>query len=147
MSERNKYIIYLDNVAPDDVGDAEGFRGVDIRWMVTDGTMGTNHSTLFRVIFPAGAYHGPHYHTNTDELLYTVRGKAIQWVNGVECEMIAGSAMYIPKNTIHWQVNISDEPMEVVGFYPDVKNYADSNQILKDVSEWEKYGFPIKLRK
>ncbi len=147
MSKRNKYIIYLDDVEPDDVGDAEGFQGVDIRWLITDGTMGTNHSTVFRVIFPPGAYHGPHYHTNTDEMVYTVRGRATQWVNGIECEMTPGSVLYIPKNTIHWQANYTDEDMENIGFYPDVPNYAASNQVLKDPSEWAKYGFTKKPEK
>jgi quercetin dioxygenase-like cupin family protein len=141
MPERNKHIIYLDNLTPDDVGDEEGFRGVDIRWMITDATMGTNHSTMFHVIFPKGAYHGPHFHRKTDELLYTVRGRAFQWVNGVECIMTAGSAMYIPKNVIHWMRNDGDEDVEVVGFYPDVRNYADSEQVLLDMKEWDKYGF------
>jgi quercetin dioxygenase-like cupin family protein len=139
MPERNPYIIYLNDVAPDDVGDAEGFRGVDIRWMITDGTFKNPHSTLFRVIFPKGAYHEPHYHTKTDELLWTVRGKALQWVNGVECEITAGSAMYIPKNVIHWMRNDGDEDVETIGFYPDVKNYAESDQIL--MPDPEKYGF------
>jgi quercetin dioxygenase-like cupin family protein len=141
MPDRNKHIIYLDNLAPDDVGDAEGFAGVDIRWMITDATMGTNHSTLFHVIFPKGAYHGPHIHRQTDELLYIVRGRAFKWIDGVECNLIAGSAVYIPKNVVHWMRNEGDEDVEVVGFYPDVRNYADSEQVLLDRKEWDKYGF------
>lgn len=141
MTKRNQHIIYLDDLNPDDVGDEEGFAGVDIRWMITDETMGTNRSTLFHVIFPKGAYHGPHYHLKTDELLYTVRGKAIQWVNGIRCEMTEGSAMYIPKNTVHWMRNYWDEEVEVVGIYPDVRNYAESEQVLLPEEEWAKYGF------
>jgi quercetin dioxygenase-like cupin family protein len=146
MPERNKHIIYLDNVQPDDVGDAEGFLGVDIRWMITDSTMVTNHSTLFHVIFPKGAYHGPHIHRTTDELLYIVRGKAFKIVGGLECNLVPGAAVYIPKNVVHWMINNGDEDVEVVGFYPDVPNYAESEQVLLDRDEWEKYGFP-KLKK
>ncbi len=142
MPERNAYTIYLDDVAPDDVGDTEGFRGVDIRWMVTDSTMDHPHSTLFHVIFPKGAFHKPHCHTKTDELLWIVRGKALQWVNGVMCELTPGCAQYIPKNVIHWMRNDSDEDVEVIGFYPDVKNYAESDQIL--LPDPEKYEFKPK---
>jgi quercetin dioxygenase-like cupin family protein len=49
--------------------------------------------------------------------------------------------MYIPKNVIHWMRNDGDEDVEVVGFYPDVRNYADSEQVLLDMKEWDKYGF------
>jgi mannose-6-phosphate isomerase-like protein (cupin superfamily) len=135
MAESNKYIISLNEVEPDDVGDEEGFLGVDIRWMITDETMPGSHSTVFRVIFPKGAHHGPHWHTKTDELLFTVRGQAIQWVNGVICHMKPGTAMYIPKNTIHWMRNDFDEDIEVIGIYPDVANYAESDQQLADNPE------------
>ena len=47
--------------------------------------------------------------------------------------------MYIPKNVIHWMRNDGDEVVEVIGFYPDVKNYAESDQIL--LPDPEKYGF------
>ncbi len=141
MPERNEHIIYLDNLKPDDVGDAEGFAGVDIRWMITNETMKTNHSTLFHVIFPKGAYHGPHIHRKTDELLYIVRGRAYKMVADKECDLVAGSAVYIPKNVVHWMINNSDEDVEVVGFYPDVCNYADSEQVLLPRDEWYKYGF------
>ncbi len=140
MPDGNPYIISLDEIKPDDVGDAEGFRGVDIRWMITDTTIG-DHSTLFRVIFPKGAYHGPHWHTFTDELLFTVRGHAIQWVNGKLCEMVPGTAMYIPKGTIHWMRNDSDDDVEVIGIYPDVPNYAASDQHLAENPE--AYGFVV----
>lgn len=139
MAKPKRYIISDSDVAPDDVGDAEGFRGVDIRWLITDGNFGTNHSTMFHVIFPKGAYHGPHWHSKTDELLFTVRGHAIQWVDGEICHMDPGTAMYIPKNVIHWMRNDGDEPVEVVGFYPDVRNYAESDQHLADNPEV--YGF------
>jgi len=139
MAESKKFILSRDEIQPDDVGDEEGFQGVDIRWMITDETFPGAHSTLFRVIFPKGAYHGPHWHTNTDELLYTVRGHAIQWVDGVVCEMKPGTAMYIPKGIIHWMRNDSDEDVEVIGIYPDVPNYAASDQHLAE--DPEKYDF------
>jgi quercetin dioxygenase-like cupin family protein len=136
---KSKYIISLNEVKPDDVGDAEGFRGVDIRWMITDETMASKHTTVFRVIFPKGAYHGPHWHTKTDELLYTARGHAIQWVNGEICHMLPGTFMVIPKNVVHWMRNDGDEDVEVIGIYPDVRNYAESDQRLAD--DPENYGF------
>jgi quercetin dioxygenase-like cupin family protein len=139
MPPRSKYIIALDEILPDDVGDAEGFRGVDIRWMITDATMGSKHATVFHVVFPKGAFHGPHWHTKTDELLYTVRGRAIQWVDGEICQMVPGTAMHIPMNTVHWMRNDGDEDVEVIGIYPDVHNYADSDQHLAE--DPERYGF------
>ncbi|NMC14262.1 MAG: cupin domain-containing protein [Chloroflexi bacterium] len=139
-----KYLIHTNEVEPLDVGSEEGFQGVDSRLVIADNTVGSEKACLFRVIFPKGAYHGPHYHTESDELLYALRGKAIQWVDGVEYIMTSGSAMIIPKNVVHWMRNDWDEPFEVVGVYPDVPNFdLTGQQVPKD---WEKYGFTSRLK-
>jgi len=134
-----KYLIHVEEVKPEDFGDEEGFRGVDSRLVIADTTVGSQKACLFRVIFPRGAYHGPHYHTESDELLYGLHGKAIQWIDGVEYIMTPGSAMIIPKNVVHWMRNDWDEPFEVVGIYPDVPNfYLTGQQVPKN---WEQYNF------
>ena len=135
----SKYLIHVDQITPLDVGDAEGFQGVDSRLVIADTTVGSEKACLFRVIFPQGAYHGPHYHTESDELLYALRGKAIQWVDGVEYIMTPGSAMIIPKNVVHWMRNDWDELFEVVGIYPDVPNFNLTGQQVSE--DWEKYSF------
>ena len=135
----SKYLIHVDQITPLDVGDAEGFQGVDSRLVIADTTVGSEKACLFRVIFPKGAYHGPHYHTESDELLYALHGKAIQWVDGVEYIMTPGSAMIIPKNVVHWMRNDWDENFEVVGIYPDVPNFSLTGQQVAE--DWENYGF------
>jgi quercetin dioxygenase-like cupin family protein len=134
-----KYLVHVDELKPLDVGDDEGFRGVDSRLVIANTTVGSEKACLFRVIFPKGAYHGPHLHTESDELLYALHGKAIQWVDGVEYVMIPGSSMIIPKNVIHWMRNDWEENFEVVGIYPDVPNFDLTGQQVVD--DWEKYGF------
>jgi quercetin dioxygenase-like cupin family protein len=135
----SKYLIHVDQITPLDVGDAEGFQGVDSRLVIADTTVGSEKACLFRVIFPKGAYHGPHYHTESDELLYALHGKAIQWVDGVEYIMTPGAAMIIPKNVVHWMRNDWDENFEVVGIYPDVPNFSLTGQQVAE--DWENYGF------
>ena len=134
-----KYIIHVDDVKPEDVGDEEGFQGVDSRLVIADKTVGSEKACLFRVIFPKGAFHGPHFHTESDELLYALRGKAIQWVDGVEYTMIAGSAMIIPKNVVHWMRNDWEEDFEVIGIYPDVPSFYLTGQQMPQ--DWASYGF------
>jgi quercetin dioxygenase-like cupin family protein len=137
-----RYLIQVDEVKPLDVGDEEGFRGVDSRLVIANTTVESEKSCLFRVIFPKGAYHGPHYHTESDELLYALKGKAIQWVEGVEYIMTPGSAMIIPRNVVHWMRNDWDEPFEVIGIYPEVPNFDLTGQQVEP--NWEKYGFTPK---
>jgi quercetin dioxygenase-like cupin family protein len=139
MSPVARYFISVDEVEPLDVGDEEGFQGVDSRLVISDETMGSERSCLFRVIFPKGAYHGPHWHTKSDELLYALRGKAIQWVDGVDYIMTSGTAMLIPKNVVHWMRNDWDEEFEVIGIYPEVPNFEETDQQVSD--DWEAFGF------
>ncbi len=139
-----KYLIHVEDVQPLDVGDEEGFQGVDSRLVIADTTVESEKACLFRVIFPKGAYHGPHYHTESDELLYALQGKAIQWVDGVEYIMTPGSAMIIPRNVVHWMRNDWDEPFEVVGIYPDVPNFNLTGQQVAE--DWEKYDFTSKTK-
>ena len=139
MSPVTRYFMSVDEVEPLDVGDEEGFQGVDSRLVISDETMGSERSCLFRVIFPKGAYHGPHWHTKSDELLYALRGKAIQWVDGIEYIMTPGTAMLIPKNVVHWMRNDWDEEFEVIGIYPEVPNFEETDQHVSD--DWEAFGF------
>ena len=139
MSPVHKFLISVDEVEPLDVGNDEGFRGVDSRLILSDRTVGSDRSCLFRVVFPKGAYHGPHLHTKSDELLFALRGRAIQWVKGTEYVMTPGTAMIIPKNVVHWMRNDWDEEFEVIGIYPDVPNFDKTGQQL--MASWEEYDF------
>jgi len=139
MSPITHYLVSVDEMKPLDVGAEEGFRGVDSRLVISDDTVGSDRSCLFRVIFPPGAYHGPHLHTESDELLYTLRGRAVQWVDGKLYDMVPGTAMIIPKNVVHWMRNDSDKPVEVVGIYPEVPNFSKTGQQVME--DWKKYGF------
>jgi quercetin dioxygenase-like cupin family protein len=139
-----RYLIHVDEVKPLDTGEYEGFKGVDSRLVIADFTVGSEKSCLFRVIFPKDAYHGPHHHTESDELLYALRGKAVQWVEGVEYIMTPGSAMIIPRNVVHWMRNDWDEPFEVIGIYPDSPNFEKTG--LKNFDDWETYDFAPKKK-
>ncbi|MCL4559064.1 MAG: cupin domain-containing protein [Chloroflexi bacterium] len=145
MSPVTCYLISVDEVKPEDVGNTEGFQDVDLRLVIADKTMGSETACLFRVIFPKGAYHGPHYHTKSDELPYALRGKAIQWVEGKEYIMTPGTAMLIPKNVVHWMRNDWDEDFEVVGIYPEVPSFYLTDQRIPE--NWEAYGFTPPARK
>ena len=140
----NSYFVHINDIKPENFGDEEGFKGVDSRLVLADTTVGSEKACLFRVIFPKGAFHGPHCHTKSDEFLYALRGKAIQWIAGKEYIMTPGSAMILPKNEIHWMRNDWEEPFEVIGFYPDVPNFYLTDQQVAD--DWEKYGFSVKKK-
>jgi quercetin dioxygenase-like cupin family protein len=130
MRNFKNYLISTDKVKPLDVGEEEGFKGVDSRLLICDETVGDTTSCLFRAVFPPGAYHGNHVHSKSDELLFCISGEAIQAIEGVEYIIKPGDAMIIPKGKAHWMKNVSDKPFIVIGIYPNAKNFEDSDQHL-----------------
>lgn len=130
MGTIKKYLVSVDEVKPLNVGEEEGFRGVDSRLLICDETVGDTKSCLFRAVFPPGAYHGKHVHDKSDELLFCISGEAIQGVDQTEYTMRPGDAMFIPKGEVHWMENRGDEPFVVIGIYPNAANFDDTDQHL-----------------
>lgn len=127
-----KYRVSVDEIKPLDVGEEEGFRGVDSRLLISDETVGSESACLFRAIFPSGAYHGKHVHLKSDELLYGLSGRALQGIGDTEYEIGPGVAMIIPRGEVHWLRNDFGEPFEAIGIYPDALNFEDTDQHLVD---------------
>ncbi len=126
----HRYHISTADVAPLDVGEEEGFKGVDSRLLISDGSVGYDGACLFRAKFPTGAHHGPHLHTESDELLYCIAGEAIQAVEEVEYRMRPGDAMVIPRGVVHWMRNDGPADFIVIGFYPSAANFDKTGQQL-----------------
>ena len=132
MSQAEKYLVSVAEVKPLDVGESDGFRGVDSRLLISDATVGKTSSCMFRAVFPPGGYHGNHVHHRSDELLFCISGEAIQAIAGVEYRMKPNTAMFIPKGVPHWMKNDGTEPFVVIGVYPGARNFEDSDQELID---------------
>jgi len=130
MRNFKKYLISADKIKPLNVGEEEGFKGVDSRLLICDETVGDTTSCLFRAVFPPGAYHGNHVHSKSDELLFCISGKAIQVIENTEYRMKPGDAMIIPKGKAHWMKNDGDKPFIAIGIYPNAVNFEDSGQYL-----------------
>jgi mannose-6-phosphate isomerase-like protein (cupin superfamily) len=122
-------------VQPLDVGEEEGFKGVDSRLLVSDTSMGYEGACLFRAIFPPGGFHGPHLHTESDELLYCIEGEAVQAIEDVEYRMKPGDAMVIPRGVVHWMKNDGKSRFVVIGVYPTAANFDKTGQHLAGVPD------------
>lgn len=130
MKKLKKYLVSTNDVKPLNVGESEGFKGVDTRLLITKKTVGDTKSCVFRAVFPAGAYHANHIHTKSDELLFCISGQAIQAIGNKEYIMKQNDAMIIPKGVSHWMRNDGPEPFIVIGIYPDAGDFEDTDQRL-----------------
>lgn len=112
------YMAHVDEFTPAPVGLDEGWRNMDIRFVITEALAGSKDLCLFRTVFAPGAAHERHTHENAAEFLYVVRGRAAVGAEGDEYEAPAGTLQYIPAGKIHWLRNLDDdEPVELVGGY------------------------------
>jgi quercetin dioxygenase-like cupin family protein len=110
--------IHVDDMAPADVKADDGWRKMDIRFLIGDRSGGAEECCFWRTIFPPGAAHERHFHPNAEEILYVLRGRGAAGTEDEEHEVRPGVAQYVPAGKVHWLRNLSDnEELEIVGVY------------------------------
>jgi len=98
--------------------------------------------TLFSLHAQPRSLREPHWHPNASELNYCVRGKAqIEVVtpggNREAFVVEAGDVAYIPQNYFHYIASISDEPIDFLVFFSNIKpNHIDITQSF----DWFDHG-------
>jgi uncharacterized RmlC-like cupin family protein len=107
--------------------DTEYERGFGIRIGVNDKTCGAPKITAGRTLLAPGESNDPHYHTNSEAVMYIIRGeiKITAGVGEESTEHIVGPGnfIYIPRMEVHGIINCSDsESAEWIFMYPGVPN-------------------------
>jgi len=133
-------VVHLEDVVPEAVKEESGWKKMDIRFVITGERQGSKNCTMFRALFPPGARHMKHRHTNSDELFHMIRGHGASGAGEKEYEMKAGSSHFIPRGVTHWLRNLSEtEPIDVVGVYLSAGNLKESGYIFEgEVTEKDK---------
>jgi len=109
---------HVDDVRPADVKSEQGWRAMDIRFLISDRNGGARDCCFWRTVFPPGAAHERHLHPNAEEILYVLRGRGGAGADDEEHEVTPGTAQYIPAGQVHWMRNLSDtQELELVGVY------------------------------
>src|SRR5919198_2248846 len=110
--------INLDEMEPAPVRAEDGWRNMDIRFLINKDNAGADEVCFWRTVFPPGAAHERHYHPNAAEVLYVLRGRGAAGTGDAEHEVLPGTAQYIPAGAVHWLRNANpDEELEIVGCY------------------------------
>jgi len=75
--------------------------------------------TCALVNLPVGAQVEKHFHENSDDIVYVVRGKAKMWIDGVgDVPMIEGGFLRIPKGVRHQPHDIEEDVIAYDVWYP-----------------------------
>jgi quercetin dioxygenase-like cupin family protein len=121
------YQAHVDEVDPAPVRREEGWRNMDIRWIVSSENAGAREICFWRTVFPPGAAHERHLHPNAAEVLYVIRGRGAAGTEDEEHEVTPGTVQYIPVGAVHWLRNLDDsEELEIVGCYAPAGSLEDA---------------------
>lgn len=125
-----------------------GFANMDIRFLISDKTVGAQELSLFRTVFPPGfSAHQKHYHADIEEVIFGIRGRGVVGIEHPdgkieEYEISPGVAIFIPKNYIHWFRNLNpNEEVEICGVYsaPDAGDYKPEDYVyIGEITEDDK---------
>jgi uncharacterized RmlC-like cupin family protein len=75
--------------------------------------------TCALVNLPVGSQVEKHFHENSDDIIYVVKGKAKMWIDGVgDVPMVAGGFIRIPKGVWHQPHDVEEDVIAHDVWYP-----------------------------
>lgn len=99
------------------LGEGEGWHAMKLRWVV-DEKIGALRGVLGHVVFPPGAKHERHIHTNAEEYVVVLKGRGIHTVGDQTFEIGPGDVTFTPAGEPHSDSNASQtEPLEFFFVY------------------------------
>ena len=123
-------LVNLSAVEPAPVKASEGWRDMDIRFLIDRARTGSGSVCLFRALFAPGAAHEAHLHPNADEVYFVIRGNPVVGYGSQELAIEPGTAEFVPAGAVHWLRNpAGSEPVEVVGCYLGVGSLAEAGYV------------------
>ena len=136
VKETSRYKVTADSFKPDKtLKEDRGWHKMDVRWMVTDKTMGSESTVVGRTIMPpgVGSKHAIHRHPNAEEWEYIVHGTAIKHVGDDTFILRAGEMAFIPRNVYHGLENASEnEPLITLWGYCGAPSLEKAGYIIPE---------------
>ena len=99
--------------------------GSEIRPLIDRTTSSIELCSLAEEVLPAGAAVSRHYHLETEEIYYILRGAGRMTVGDDVRDVSAGDAIFIPRNHTHTLENTGREPMTILLVCGPAYSYAD----------------------
>jgi len=115
---KSKFNIHEDDIQPARVKLEDGWRQMNIKWLLCKETVGCESAVFFKTVIRAGAAHEKHIHHKADELIYVIKGKGRHGQGDEEWDVGPGDSYFIPRGLIHWAYGTTtNDPLILVGVY------------------------------
>jgi quercetin dioxygenase-like cupin family protein len=107
-----------------------GWIDMDVRWLVTRETVGAEQSVFGVTYFPPGSHHDVHRHPHAEEVEYLIAGEGIARVGDDDVAMVAGDAVFVPRDDLHGFRNTSETETAVMAWsYHGAASLAEAGYI------------------
>lgn len=133
MSE-SPYVVRSSAVAADpSLRAEEGWIDMEVRWLITADTVGSQQTVVGRTVLTPGAKHDIHRHEFAEEWEYVISGSAIKHIGDESVRLEAGDVVFVPKNVFHGLENASaDEPVVTVWGYSGAATLEQAGYALPE---------------
>ncbi len=88
--------------------------GSEIRPLMDRTTSRIARCSLAEETLPTGACVGRHYHVETEEVYYIVRGAGVMTIDAGTRDVSAGDCIFIPRGAVHMLENTGAEAMTIL---------------------------------
>jgi quercetin dioxygenase-like cupin family protein len=110
-----------------------GWYDMDVKWLVTRGTMGASKTVVGRTRFPPGGEHALHRHPNAEEWEFIISGVGLKQVGGDSFLMHPGDVCFCPQNVYHGLKNASEtEPLVTIWGYCGAGSLEEAGYLLPE---------------
>ena len=110
-------------IIPEDSIPALDLPGRQLRWLMTQDTVGAQHCSMCMIkVAPGETVRPAHSHPNGEEVIYIVQGAGKVMIEGVVEPVHAGSAVLFPQGKVHMLRNTGVTEMKVVCFFAPATN-------------------------
>lgn len=126
------YVIPTTAVTPDSSLSAEdGWIDMEVRWLITDETVGARQTVVGRTVLRPGAKHDIHRHPHAEEWEYVLSGNAIKHIGDQSVPLRAGDIVFVPADVDHGLENASDtEPVVTIWGYSGASSLEAAGYVL-----------------
>jgi quercetin dioxygenase-like cupin family protein len=108
----------------------DGWDALEVRWLITGATMGSELTVVGASTFPPGASHDLHRHPHAEEWEYVLDGFGIKRVGDEDLQIGPGDIVFTPRGVIHGVVNTSDEVLRTIWGYSGAGDLAQAGYVL-----------------
>lgn len=118
---------------------SERVAGRDHLWHYTPEFTPGAQTCMVKVVMQKGDGHDFHRHPTMHEILYILKGKAEQWIEGEMQILEAGDSIYLDPDVVHATFNAGDDTLEFLAILSPADGWEGGTIDMSGNAPYNKY--------